>query len=144
MDKSILLFVLTLALMFTSCEKESILRSEVSDEVDWYSASFNINEQDWRSYYNRETGESYYYATVDIRSLSYQIYDGGLVNCYLYEGGAQSQLPITRYFKDDKGINWSRTIDYEYTKDEVTFFVSLSDFREEIPENMEFRVVMIW
>ena len=138
---------------FTACDEDfDYLRSETRDEVDWFTTKVTIDSHDW----NYSQGGNYYFADVRVRELDRDVYRGGIVCCYLYDGNdVQIQLPYTRHYNEG-GQEWIRTIDYEFYKRGITIYVtdyplnqgssssSANDqFEPERPDDMTFRIALL-
>ena len=63
---------------------------------------------------------------------------------YIELTGVQQALPYTRHFENSNGVTWSRTIDFDYSQNDIHFYVTNNDFVADPPETMYFRVVFIW
>ncbi len=106
---------------------------------------------------------NFFQASFDMPEITKDIYDNGLVQVYReYDTGTanavQLLLPNTRHkeesFIDDNGeTQWayySETTDYEYGVGKLNVFYTCSDFIYEystvkiVPEDMHFRVVIMW
>lgn len=136
-----------LALMFvglaTSCDDDDSLRDETSDDVTWHTKKITVKAKDWELYSNRDN-DIYYFADIDVSELTSAVCKGGIVCCYLYEGDAQTQMPCTRYYQDSDQNYWSKTIDYDFYKGGITIYVTDSEFYDENPGDMEFRLAFIY
>ncbi|MDR1585300.1 MAG: hypothetical protein LBS07_03880, partial [Prevotellaceae bacterium] len=75
--------------------------------------------------------------------LKKHICNEGSVQAYIKTGEYQQILPVVRHHEDSK-TQWTSTTDYEYKPEEITFFVTNSDFVDERPETMLFRVALMW
>ena len=105
----------------------------------------DVASRQWRVAYD-ENGNRFYYAQFDMPEITQAIYDNGGVFAYHELNGYQQVLPYTRHNKE-YGIEWTRTIDFEFTTGTITFYVTDSDFADTPnawPETMFFRVVLIW
>ena len=133
---------------FTACDEDfDCLRNETRDEVDWFTTKVTIEPRDWNYSPN-----GYYYTDVKVRELDRDVFRGGIVCCYLYDGkDVQIQLPYTRHYNEG-GQEWTRTIDYDFYKHGVTIYVtdyspnqgSNGDkFEPECPDEMTFRIALI-
>ncbi len=129
----------------TSCEDDShTLRDEMSEDIDWYSKKITVKSDDWVLHSNRDNDNIYYYADIKVSELTGSICKGGIICCYLYEDNAQTQLPCTRYYQDSDQNYWSKTIDYDFYKGGITIYVTDSEFYDENPGDMEFRLAFIY
>lgn len=127
-----------------SCEEDDDhLRNRTEDDIEWNSINVTVRAGDWEYVKGSKNCNSYYYADVDLKELKQNKCDGGLICCYLYDDDVQTQLPCTRYYNSGNK-EWSRTIDYDFYKKGVTFYVTESNDSISLPERMEFRIVFIY
>lgn len=133
-------YLLFIAFIFIGCEPVT----ESLDSKQIYF--FDVNTSDWTESKDNNGLNRYYLCKREIKGLKThrRIYEKGAVMVYLAGTDFQQPLPITRHFESDKGQRWTRTIDYEFSKGKITFFVTTSDFIVEQPESMSFRVVLMW
>lgn len=135
--------VLSLAcvLPLVSCEDDTrTLRNETTDDVIW--SSVELTAANWEKCADRQGLNTYYRCSVRTSAINYQVLNGGMVNCYLYDGNAQAQLPSVRHYENAQNQFWTRTIDYEYYNGGVTFYVTDSDFAGEKPGVLTFRLMV--
>jgi len=136
--------ILSLACMFTlaSCDEDGrTLRHETTDDVIW--SSVELTASNWEKCVDRNGENTYYKCSVRTNALTYDVIRGGLVNCYLYDGDAQAQLPCVRHFQNGQSY-WTRTIDYEYYSGGLTFYVTDSDFAGDRPGVLTFRLMVAY
>ena len=96
-----------------------------------------------------ELGGTYYSCQFDVPDLTSDIYNFGLVTCYVDYDGAQQQLPCVRHChqleEDEYGeydYQWTETTDFEFSVGSVTVYFTASDFYGELPASMLFRLVL--
>lgn len=127
-----------------SCEEDDDhLRNRTEDDIEWNTKEVTVRSGDWEYVNGSRNCNSYYYADVKVSDLNKEKCKGGIICCYLYDDDVQTQLPCTRYFNTD-GEEWSRTIDYDFYKNGVTFYVTESRDSLSQPERMEFRIAFIY
>ena len=104
-----------------------------------YIQDVNVASGDWVW---SNTGR-YYWCAKSFSFIDQYIYDFGIIKTYIDYGVAQQELPIVRHY-EESGFRWTQTTDYEFEVGKITFYVTNSDFFEERPESMLFRVAIIW
>lgn len=136
--KKLILLSITLLLMSacTTVEEEPELRMKIID--------LTVKSADWKAQVDNNGQNLYYSATFTMPEITNYIYQNGDVRCNLLANGAQSPLPSVRHYQYISGYTWTRTIDYDYTAGDLKIYVTTSDFFTEIPESMNFRVVLTW
>jgi len=123
----------------------TLLASCTEDTTDVVKLS--VRSQDW--IYNSDSAHFdplYYSYSFSMPEITSSVYSRGLVQVYMVFDGAQQALPYVQHNQDTNGVdiwNWTRTIDFQYSVGELTVFVTNSDFFDERPEAMDFRVVLI-
>lgn len=135
--KRILLFF-ALATLLASCNINSV------DNTNMKTLNLSVSAQEWIPHIDNNEQNLYYYHTFPLAQITPLIYDEGLVQVYLYRNGGQQMLPYVQHYENVDGARWTRTIDYDYAEGDLTVYVTSSDFFNEIPEQMFFRVVLMW
>lgn len=117
----------------------------------YINKSFTVDSNDWY-----DNGSCYIY-TFKIPELTANICETASINAYFFDDeDYQYQLPYEQFFWEDDGdqkdpvtgeiytnkIYYSRLIRYDFTQGEITFVVNYSDFAEDRPETMDFRLVV--
>ncbi len=158
MKKGILLIILAAGTLLTSCEGPQGPMGPMGPQgvqgpqgpngnsfANWKIVDCTVRDLDW------QVAPDYYFCEVRINDLTPTVVDFGTVLAYRYlsasiDDPTQQILPYTRHQSD--GVNlWTETIDYEFTDNLITFYVTNSDFfypQEWIPSTMYFRVVLMW
>lgn len=106
--------------------------------------NLTVGAQDWTI--NSEPNIDvplYYSCTFAMPEINSIVYEQGLVQAYIVFNGVQQVLPFVQHNKNADGVIWTQTIDFRYAAGELTVFVTNSDFVEDYPEAMDFRVVLI-
>ena len=126
--------------------------------------NFRIVDLEVKSYQWQYTGydnNNFFIAEFEMPEITKGIYDNGLVQVYREYGtgsanAVQLLLPSTRHneysYQMDGETYWgfySETTDYEYGIGILNVFYTVSDFIYEedssfVPEDMHFRVVIMW
>lgn len=136
--KKAILFLMAAVLLF-SCEDNSY----PEDLTTKQTFNLKVNANDWTEY-TGSSGERYYYCFVKINEITNTIYERGSVTAYIDYDDRQQVLPYVRHMRNSAGSMWTRTIDYDVTRDGVTFYVTNSDFAIDPPGTMYFRVLLMW
>lgn len=146
MKKSFLMAFMAMAFtgFLVSCEEDDEhLRNRTEDDIEWNTINVTVRAGDWEYVEGSRNCNSYYYADVKVSDLDKNKCKGGIICCYLYDDEVQTQLPCTRYYNSGNE-EWSRTIDYDFYKKGVTFYVTESRDSINLPERMEFRIAFIY
>ena len=163
--KKTFLLLMTVAALFASCRgaqgpagKDG--RDGIDGLVNVKIVDLSVSGNQWQ--YSGYDNNNYFMGTFDMPEITQDIYDNGLVQVYReYDTGTanavQLLLPNTRHkeysYTDTEGnTQWgfySETTDYEYGVGKLNVFFTASDFDYEIdtsfvPEDMRFRVVIMW
>lgn len=86
----------------------------------------------------------YYAATFNVPELTQWVYNTGTVSCEVVFADARQPLPYVTHHANNMGQTWTRTVDFQYGVRTVTIFVTNSDFYDELPELMNFRLTMTY
>ena len=107
--------------------------------------NLTVGKHDWVSYSDSAINDPLYYSsTFAMPEINNIVFEQGLVQAYIvFSNGVQQALPCVQHNKNAKGATWTRTIDFQYAAGNLTFFVTNSDFIDDQPEAMDFRVVII-
>lgn len=102
----------------------------------------------WRANVDQDGG-TFYSCEFDVPDLTDQVYNAGLVTCYIDYDGAQQVLPCVRHRHENYEENgewldyqWTETTDFEYSIGSVTLYFTSSDFYDDLPAAMQFRLVL--
>ncbi|MFM2293550.1 MAG: hypothetical protein RIS29_3363 [Bacteroidota bacterium] len=136
MKKLILLSITLLMMSACTTVEEPELRMKIID--------LTVKSTDWKAQVDNNGQNLYYSASFTMPEITSYIFQNGDVRCNLLAAGAQSPLPSVRHYQNLSGNSWTRTIDYDYTAGDLKIYVTNSDFYPEIPETMNFRVVLTW
>jgi hypothetical protein len=137
MKKLCIPFVLAFILM--SCSEPA-----TSDLTTKQVYSFRVKATDWIEKADNAGLNKFYSASFSINGLNSYIYDEGSVTTYMVYSNYQQVLPYTRHYENFNGQKWSRTIDFDFSVKNIVFYVTNSDFDKDPPEEMYFRVVLMW
>jgi len=136
--KRLLLFF-AVATMLASCT--------LNDTKDTNVVNLTVRAADWVRHTDIDGLNLYYSYTFDMPEITHDVFANGSVQTYYVIYNAQNVpyvqevLPYVRHFENNKGALWTRTVDCEYSVGSMTIFVTNSDFLDEIPPLMDFRVV---
>jgi len=110
--------------------------------TNWKIIDIDVLSRQWQVDIDAN-GNRFYFAQFNVPELTQFIYDNGTVLAYYELNGVQQPLPYTRH-NGDNGYYWTRTIDFEFTTKSMTFYVTDSDFADDPPPTIYFRVVLLW
>ncbi len=136
-----LLLILVASLVFFSCDDVNSYPEDLSTKQVF---NFEVRATDWTEELDANKLNRRYICRFNINGLSNYVFSNGVALGYVDYGSYQQPLPYTRYFENTLNERWSRTIDFDYSQDDVTFYVSNSDFANDPPEKMYFRLVFMW
>jgi hypothetical protein len=139
MRRIYLLFTIAV-LLFTACETASYPEDLTTKQV----FSFQVRSSDWVSVTDQAGLNLYYRYRFNLSGITNYMINNGAVLGYIELNGAQQALPYTRHFENSNGDKWSRTVDFDYSQNDIHFYVTNNDFAVDPPETMYFRVVFIW
>ena len=138
MKKILLLFTITL--LIASCQGP---QGPQGEGANWKIINIKVKSSDWVKK-TEANNVVYYSAMVSVPELTEFIYDFGSVTNYVDFGNSQQVLPMVRHNKNDKNVLWTTTIDYDFAVGNVKYYVTNSDFFDEVPAEMNFRLVLMW
>lgn len=162
--QKIFTFVMFTAMLLASCTGPVGPAGRDGKDGKDGSVNFNIIDLEVRSNQWQYAGldnNNYFFAEFEMPEITKHIYDNGVVQVYREYGtgrldAVQLLLPNTRHkeysYEQDGNTYWgfySETTDYEYGVGLLNVFFTVSDFDYEIdtafaPEDMHFRVVLMW
>ncbi|MDR0810866.1 MAG: hypothetical protein LBN23_01110 [Paludibacter sp.] len=133
-----ILFIILGTLLFVSCDT-----SYPVDLTKKQVFNFEVKAKDWVKYSESNGLNPYYKCHFNINAGSGYSLDDCAVLAYINFGDYEQSLPWTRHFENTSNI-WTRTVDFDYSLRDINFYVTNSDFANDPPETMYFRVVFIW
>ena len=139
MRRIYLLFAITV-LLFSACETVSYPEDLTTKQV----FTFQVRAADWTPITDPDGLNLYYRCRFNLDGISSYMITNGAVMGYIELSGAQQALPYTRHLENRNGNLWTRTVDFDYSQNDIHFYVTNSDFVADPPETMYFRVVFIW
>lgn len=140
-----LLILLTLTMLFISCEE-----NHIKEGTGWDTKIVNVRENEWELFSEDGGFNRIFVCTKRLNGLDNHIYEYGNVAAYLinnYGTNYESQTPIpyTDFFGSANGNKWGESVYFSYSPGEISFFFVYSDFdRYKHPAMMDFRVVLTW
>lgn len=145
MKKTLLLVVITLFL--ASCGGPMGPQGPAGYDganTNWKIVDLVVNSSDWVENVDAFSRNRYYSCHFNMPEISSFIFSSGSVNTYIKIDNKQQPLPYVRHFENAQLIMWTRTVDYEFLVGGLNVFVTNSDFLQQTPETMRFRVVLMW
>ena len=129
------------AFLFVSCEGTYSYPEDLTTKQVF---RFTVKQTDWVPYTDNAGLNRYYRSKFTINGISQHIVDNGAAMGYIEFDGFQQALPYSRHFENADGAKWTRTVDFDFSRTDIQFYVTNNDFMVDPPETMYFRVVFIW
>lgn len=144
MKKLLLLLGLGMTLALSSCTTE-----EYYTGMDRIIEDFIVYDDPYPDGWGFQDGNApHFYYNFNFDKLTDHIYDNGTIVVYYDDGQTQHPLPYVRTYEQAVGgyiRTWTQTIDYEFRRGGISFYVTNSDFiYNSNPGRMKFRMVVIW
>jgi len=107
--------------------------------------NFEARANDWVEKTDNAGLNPYYSCSFRLRNLKPNTsLDHCAVLAYINYGSYEAPLPYIRHNENEYGELWTRTIDFDYSLNDISFYVTDSDFNISRPDRMYFKVVFIW
>lgn len=135
------LLILLSAISLISCEVNYTTPEELNTKQVF---RFVVKQTDWVELADEDGLNRYYRYKFTLDGITQYMIDNGAAIGYIEFDGFQQQLPFSRHFENLDGARWTRTVDFDFSKNDVQFYVTNDDFIKDRPETMYFRVVFIW
>lgn len=132
---TLLLFAL-MAFVFSSCGEYT--QTYYDQEV----IQLDLTADRWTKH-SSETMPVYYSASFDVPELTSYNFRTAVVSCELVYTDSRQPLPVTTHHMNGLGEMWTRTVDFQYGLGYVSIYVTSSDFYDEVPEKMYFRLSIL-
>lgn len=132
--------LLVTATLLASCTINNVPEAKV--------VTLSIGPNQWTPHMDVDGYNLFYSRTISMPEITPNIYTYGSVLTYyvmyndLNVQVAQQVLPYVRHYENSNGARWTRTVDFEYSIGSLTIIVTNSDFLNEVPPQMDFRVVI--
>lgn len=121
---------------FSSC---NYYPKETVYESNFKTLGLRVRASDWQD------GGGFYYCGFNVPELTAYIYDNGIVTCsHEYDNGTKFLLPQTIHNEDADGNRYTTTIDFLFSVGYVEIGITNNDFINNAPEDMFFRLNMVW
>lgn len=146
--KKLLLSIVAILFFVTACEGPTGPMGPAGPQgeqgetgTSWFTRSYTIKASDWKL--SGKPGElnSFYYVSIPVSELTKFIYESGTVLAYIEtEPGIKNSLPYVshRGGSDDKGeFLWTQTYDFDFQVNEITFYLTYSDFNTKVEPGTE-------
>lgn len=133
-----LFLLLFIAILAVSCEDKEVINPQ------WKIVNLVVKQNDWVVNTDADGLNKFYSYQFQMPEISPVIFNSGLLSSYIVLDNAQQSLPYVRHYEDIKGFMWTRTIDCDYAVNKMNIYVTNSDFIDDLPEKMNFRVVLLW
>ena len=136
-----ILFLLFTTLVLVSCDVTYSTPEELNTKQVY---NFHVKAGDWQSIADANGLNRYYKYSFKISGITQAMVNNGAAFAYMDNSDYQVALPSVRHYENLSGEKWTRTIDFDYSATDVTFYVTNSDFAIDPPGEMYFKVVFIW
>ena len=158
MKKTLMLALLALTLF--SCGYDPAKEPFALQYTHRRIVDLQVDKNEWQ--YSNLNDNNYFFAKFDMPEIDVNVYNNGLLQVYReHEHGSknanQTLLPYIRHkeysTQDGNGDTvwgfYTESVDYEYGVGFLNIFYTASDFDYEldqtfVPEQMNFRVVLMW
>ena len=145
--KKILLLMMIAIGLFASCMGPP---GRDGAEPYWFIKTYTINSNQWKLVNGVNELNSFYQAEVRIPELTKDIYEDGIVLCYMFQNvngtEVQTLLPYVVPFGEERGDSeylWTEMFAWDFTPGSIMFYVNYSDFlTDNRPPTTSFRVVL--
>lgn len=136
-----------LVLFTTSCDGPVGPEGPVGAQgygTNWKIVDLDVDSLDWKELKDNAGLNKYYTVNLSVPEITSTIYNDGLVIAYIEFGNTQQGLPYVRHFENSAGNMWTRTVDFDFQTNNVSFYTTNSDFFTDPPTSMHFRLVLMW
>lgn len=140
MRRIYLLFTISV-LLFSACDETISYPEDLTTKQVF---TFQVRSSDWVALTDQNGLNLYYRCRFNLDGITSYMINNGAVMGYLEVNGVQQTLPYSRHFENSNGNIWTRTVDFDYSQNDIQFYVTNSDFIADPPETMYFRAVFIW
>ena len=133
MKKALLLF--SIALIVVSC-------NDASKDISLTNIDLQAKSTDWVV----NTDQAGVYSVhFNMPEITTGVFNSGLVTTYIVLDNptAQEPLPYVRHYQNSDGSLWTQTIDFDYSANGMNVYVTNSNFLNNPPSTLNFRVVIM-
>jgi len=137
MKKILLLFVI--ALLIVSCDDKS-------KDIQMTNVDLIAKSSDWVANVDNVGVVGYYSVHFDMPEITSGVFNNGMVTAYIVIDNnptVQEPLPYIRHYQNLNGTLWTQTIDFDYSSGGITIYVTNSNFVDNPPSTMNFRIVIL-
>jgi len=131
--------LLTVTLFFTSC----VIESPNGSGSNLETIDLTVKSTEWVESTDMNGLNRYYSFHLSMPEITNLVTTDGSVTTNLIFPNGQTSLPYVQHFENQTN-RWTRTISSKYTAGGMDIFVSNSDFANDRPATMNFRVVITW
>ena len=85
----------------------------------------------------------YYYCHFSMPEITSDIFMNGSVSTNIIIDAVQQPLPTVRHYQNTDGTSWTQTIDFDYSVGGMNVYVTNSNFADNPPLTLNFRVVIL-
>ncbi len=132
-----LLFIFMVAILAVSCTDEPA-------SVQWKVIDLQVPQNKWVLNKDADGLNNYYSCHFTMPEITSIVYNSGTILTYIVLDNTQQTLPYVRHFENTAGNLWTRTVDCDFGVGGMNIYVTNSDFFDENPGTMNFRVVLMY
>jgi len=145
-------FLLVPVLFIYSCDEYYIEEVALNTETIYYT----VLSKDWvlmdvpptASDPDEDSQWTYFYSEFNEPLLTHYIFDFGMMNAYLTDGGNKSRitpLPFDNFFRAPNDFMWTEQVTCEFSPGKITFIAKYNDFDMRFnPPTYTFMVRLAW
>lgn len=118
-------------------------------DTQFKNITLTVGQQNWTKFEEPQNDAPFYYAcSFDVPEITEEVFNNGVVICYVNLAGAQQLLPYVCHYQTldelNQPIRWTRTVDCQLAVNKLTVFVTYSDFYDAgVPEAMSFHLAIL-
>lgn len=153
--KKILLPLIALIMMLSSCTKENYFIEEVIKETAPLSFTryYTVQSRQWVLWDDIQDPDNsrftYFYFDLAVPQLTPWVFDNGIMNCYVtYDGDDYVYpLPFDDFYMNSGGSwMWTEQVTCEFSPGNVRFILKYNDFDVNLrePLNYRFMIRLLW
>ena len=134
MKKTLLLFVI--AVFVVSC-------NDSSKDIQLNNIDLKAKSSDWVVNIDQP---GIYSVHFNMPEITQGVFNNGIINAYIVLDNnptAQEPLPYVRHYQNTDGTLWTQTIDFDYSVGGMNVYVTNSNFADNPPLTLNFRVVIL-
>ena len=141
--KKIILFI-SIALLAVSCQGPVGSEGPQGYGTNWKIINLKVAAKDWVATTDNNGLNKWYSCHFTMSEITSFVFTDGTTLTYFLDNGIQQPLPYVQHYEDANLNLWTRTIRFDYAVGGMNLYVTNSDFANDPPVAMNFRVVLMW